>query len=327
MGSAALEFAEVIKFRFGAPVVASDGPSGSVAHVIVDPDGRIVTHVGVKLTRFGGHAYNVPLELVSDAHARAVTLSITRAEVIQKAQQVSASLAHWDGGTAIATGGKTIGKLAQLTVRRDTYALRHLVADRGLGGGEVVVSGAAVAQIESKRITLTLSEGQIKGLVTYRPDGELEREANEALFNYPRLRVDLGGFHVRAIDGTIYLRGHISSDLNSRVAVDQLAGIAGLGEVKNDLIADTDLAPAVAAALAQDPRTRGQHIGSYPNLGTIFLRGAVETPEARAAADEVTKSVPGVERVINELAINPRAGVVPVLSAVTSREEEVPGGN
>lgn len=326
MGSAALEFAEVIKFRFGAPVAASDGPSGTVSHVLVDPDGRLVTHVGVKLTRFGGHPYNVPLELVSDAHARAVSLAIDRADIPQKAQAPSSDLVRWDGATTVAVGGKAFGRLVQLTVRRDTYALRHLVVDHGLSGGEVVVPGAAVAEITPQRITLTLHEAQLKSLVAYRPDSELEREANEALYNYPRLRVDMGGFHARAIDGTVYLRGHISSDLNSRIAANQLVGLAGLYEVRNDLITDTDLASAVATALAADPRTHGQHIGTYPNLGTIFLRGAVQTPEARAAADTVAASVPGVAQVRNELAVRPDLGVVPVLSAVTSREEEVPGG-
>lgn len=326
MESAALEFAEVIKFRFGAPVTASDGASGMVTHVIVDPDGRLVTHVGVKLTRIGGRAYHVPVDLVGDAQARGVELTIARGEIAQKAQEVPASLALWDSATAVTAGGKPFGRLAQLTVRRDTHALRHLVVDRGLGGGEVVVAGAAVAEIAYKRIGLNLTEAQTKGLVAYRPDADLEREANEALFNYPRLRVDLGGMRVRAIDGTVYLLGHVSSDLNSHIAQDQLAGIAGLGEVKNDLVTDTDLAANVAAALAQDPRTRGQHIGVYPDLGTINLRGVVRAPEAREAAQMVAGGVPGVARVVNELTVRPDAAVVPVLASVTSREEEVPGG-
>lgn len=321
-----MEFAEVVKYRFGAPVTASDGPSGYVTHVIVDPDGRLVTHVGVKLTRFGGHAYNIPTELVSDAHARGTVLAITRADIPQKAQQVSSSLARWDASTVLLAGGKTIGRLAQLTVRSDTHALRHLVVDRGLAGGEVLINGASVAEISSKQIAVTLNDAQMKALVAYRPDSDLEREANEALYNYPRLRVDIGGMRVRAIDGTIYLQGHISSDLNSRIAADQLVGIAGLGEVKNELITDTDLAAEVAAALSQDPRTQGQHIGVYPNLGTIYLRGVVDAPTAREAAESVAGAVAGVKMIRNELAVRPDAGVVPVLSAVTSREEQVPGG-
>src|SRR5579859_7342049 len=97
MDSVAMEFAEVIKFRFGAPVNASDGPSGFVTHVIVDPDGRLVTHVGVKLTRIGGRAYNVPVDLVRDAHARGVDLTIARADIPQKAQAVEPA---WHFGMA-----------------------------------------------------------------------------------------------------------------------------------------------------------------------------------------------------------------------------------
>jgi osmotically-inducible protein OsmY len=96
--------------------------------------------------------------------------------------------------------------------------------------------------------------------------------------------------------------------------------------VHNELVADTDLASDVAIALAADPRTRGQYIGVYPELGVVSLRGAVNSAAARAAAASIADAVPGIERVINELSVRPEADVLPNLASVTSEVERVPGG-
>lgn len=324
--TSATEFAEVIKFRFGAPVVASDGASGSVDHVIVDPAAGTITHAGIKLSWLRSRTYSVPVDVVKGARGGGIELSITRAEIAGKSQNIPANLVRWNGATTVAAAARPIGRLAQLTARQDTHALIHLIVGRGLTGGEVVLAATAITQIAAKRITTNLSATQSSQLPVFRPDQVLEREVNEALYNYSRLRVDLRGIVVRAIDGNVWLRGHISSDLNRRVAMDQLTGIAGLWAVQNHLIADTDLAAAVASALARDARTREQHIGVYPDLGTIVLRGMTQTAEAREAASQVVAGVAGVEKVVNELVVSLGAEVVPVLSSVTSRAEMVPGG-
>jgi BON domain len=118
----------------------------------------------------------------------------------------------------------------------------------------------------------------------------------------------------------------VSSDLNTRLAEEQLQGIDGLAAIHNELITDTDLAAAIAAALARDPRTREQHIGVYPKLGDVYLRGVVRTPEAREAAGQIADAVPGAEKVINDLVVRPDADVVPTLASVTGQEDLVPGG-
>jgi osmotically-inducible protein OsmY/sporulation protein YlmC with PRC-barrel domain len=319
----AIQFVEVVKFRFGAPVVASDGPAGSVAHLIVDPGTRTISHVGVKLTRFGD-ALTVPIARVEDASAQQLRLTIARAEVSRQAEMIPAGAVRLSDATLVTSNGKRLGRLVQVSADMRTKGLLRLVVDRGWGGGEALAPVSALASIEGKRIDLHLSDQET--LTAYRPDEELLREANEALYDYARLRVDLRGIDVRVVDGEIWLGGHISSDLNRRVAEDQLKGLAGLAAVHNTLMADTDVAAAVAAALAQDPRTRGQHIGVYPDLGVVHLRGVVESAAAREAAGQVAAAVPGVSQAINELAVQPGAEVVPVLASVTSQSEQVPGG-
>jgi osmotically-inducible protein OsmY len=325
MGTAPTEFAEVIKVRFGAPLNASDGPAGVVAHVVVDPATRIISHVGVKLSRLGGRAYDLPAELIDAAAADAVTLSIARAEIPLKAQETPQTFARLSGATAVAAGGKPIGKLVQLTALRDTLALHRLIVDRGLRG-EVVVPVDAATMIDGRRTEVGLGGDEVRALTGYRPDEELLRDIESTLFDYPRLRIDLRGMRLRAIDGDVWLLGHISSDLNGRIILDLVRAIAGVAAIHDELVADPDLAAAVAAALGRDERTRGQHIGVYPRLGEVRLAGVVETPAARQAATAIAESVPGVERVANELVVRPGSDVVPTFAGVTGEEDIIPGG-
>jgi osmotically-inducible protein OsmY/sporulation protein YlmC with PRC-barrel domain len=326
MDSTPEEFVEVSKFRFGAPVEASDGASGTVAYVVVDPSARTASHVGVRLTRFSNKRYNVPLALVTTAVGDKIELSITRDEVPQKAQALAEGFVRLSGSTVIASDGKQLGRLAQLSIDKSTSALRRLVIDRGPGRGEVLAPATPIAELNDKHIRLRLSGEEVRSLPAFRPDSELQQEAEQALYNYPRLRIDLRGIQVRAVDGEIWLLGHISSDLNSRLAVDQLQGLAGLRSIHNRLVADPDLAAAIAAALADDPQTRGQHIGVYSTLGEVHLRGAVDSFSAYEAATKVASAVPGVKTLVNQLVIRPGADVVPVFAGITGQEDLVPGG-
>lgn len=326
MGTAPSEFAEIIKFRFGAPVVASDGPAGNVAHVIVDSVAGVVTHLGVHLGRLDSYAPNIPVELLADASTEQVQLTIALADIKQKAQPMTSGSVQLGRSTIVDVNGKRQGKLTQVSAVQNTLAVHRLVVERGLGRGEVLVPVGGATRWDTKRVTLQLPDTQARALVRYRDDDELLREVTEALYDYPRLRIDLRGMQVRAVDGDVWLLGHVSSDLNSRVAEDQLVGIAGLADVHNELITDTDLASAVAAALAQDPRTRGQHIGVYPVLGEVRLRGTVKSAGAKDAASQVAAATPGAERVVNELNVDPDSEVVPILAGITGQEDIVPGG-
>jgi osmotically-inducible protein OsmY len=326
MGTAPSTFAALVRFRIGALVAASDDEVGELTQVLVDPGTRTISRIGIRLGRLRGHVCNLPIELVEEARTDLVRLAIPRAEVEQKALDVPDGFISVNGSTIVYADGTRLGRLIQISARKYTGGVWRLVVQRGLVGGEALVPIDATATFEAGRIGVSLSAGHVKALVAYRPDDELVREANDALFNYPRLRIDLRAVRVLTADGDLWLCGHISSDLNRRMAEEQVQGIDGVAAVHNELVADTDLANAVAAALAEDPRTHGQHIGVYPDLGEVYLRGAVNTPAARDAAASVADAVPGVERVHNELIVRPGLDVVPVLSSVTARDEQVPGG-
>jgi osmotically-inducible protein OsmY len=325
MNQEPLEFAEVLKFRFGADVQASDGEAGKLNSVVADEQRRAITHVGVKvggLFTGGGRIYFVALELVTESNGDAVTLSIPLEE-IQKHTATPSGLAL-TSATTVGASGKSLGRLAQLTINAETRALRQLVVERGLR--EVLVPARMITDITGRQIAVNLGNLSADKLASFRPDAELHQEIYDRLYDYVPMRIDLPGIQIHAIDGAVWLQGYISSDVKRRLAEDQLTGVPGMSELHNDLIADNELSAAVSMALAHDPRTAQQRIGVYPRLGDIYLRGNVHTTAALAAASEIARAVPGVKDLYNELRVNPTADVVPVLAGVTNNEDLVPGG-
>jgi osmotically-inducible protein OsmY len=319
-----LEFAEVRKFRFDSRIQASDGEAGRLVALLADPESRTITAIGIQIGFLGlGKTHFLPLALVEDASAAAVTVSVTLAEIEQKDTAPTQGV-QLTRSTRIAAGGKSLGRLAQLTINAQTRALRHLVLDRGLGR-EVLVPASAVTSIGSKQIEVDLGATSVGQLTLFRPDAELYDAVHAAIDDYEPLRIDLPGIEIYAIDGSVWLKGHVSTALNRRLVEDQLQGIAGIEHVYNELEADNELAAAVSYALAHDPRTAKERIGVYPQLGIVRLRGAVRTPDARQAASAIASAVPGVKAVENELHVDPHSSVVPVLASVTGGEEIVPG--
>jgi osmotically-inducible protein OsmY len=321
MQTAATEFADVFKFRFDAKVEASDGDAGRLVRVIANGQQRVVTHIGVQVGLLFGKMYYLPLDLVSTATADVITVNVPLEEMVKST--IKPDGAELSRSTGIMVAGKRIGQLNQLTIHKETRRLRHLVIDRG--SRELVVPATAVTSLAARQISADLGGASVSQLTVYRPDEELRQAVYDAIYDYPRLRVELNGIIIHAIDGVVWLRGYVSNDLNRRMVEDQLQDIPGLAELHNDLITDTGLAADVAMALAHDPRTAYEHIGVYPKLGEVHLRGRVTTSEARAAAGAIASSNSSVKEVVNELLIDPSAEVVPVLAGITNEEDKIPG--
>jgi len=305
------EYAAVSKYHFGATVLTDDGDEGSLDSLIVDPDSHAITGIRVRFGLFGRELYTLPIAVIRHATPERIELHKTREDLKRDFSTVT-SVMLLTSGTQVIVAGKSVGRLAQVTVNRETHVLRHLVVEHGLRS-ESVISAQDISAIEGKRIIIgTAADATVPMLTPYRPDEELHEEIRSAIYDYPRLRVDLSGIGIHVIDGVLWLQGHVSSDLNKRLVADQLTNIRGLGQVHNELIDDTDLAGAVAMALAKDPRTARERIGVYPALGHIHLRGRVHTGDARAAAYEVARGVPGVKDVENALLVDPNAEVIPI---------------
>jgi len=119
--------------------------------------------------------------------------------------------------------------------------------------------------------------------------------------------------HNRRIDlDTINRHGAIDS---GELARDQVAGVTGLLEIKNNLIGDDTLAADIARALGQDERTSDLPIGVYPQLGVVRLSGSVSTAQQKAVAEEIAKKFDGVRSVTSDLVVDPSADMLYVMSA------------
>lgn len=325
METAATELAEVKKVRLGARVQASDGEAGRVAEMVADAEQRTITHVGIKVGfLLGGGTYYVPMSSVVSGDHENLAMSIPLDEIKQQDSKVPAGV-RLGGGTSVAADGRSLGKLEQVTVNAQTLVLRHLVIERGLGR-EYLVSAQAITGITTKQIQVDLGMVKPDQLTPFRTDEAVRQDVYDAIYDYEPLRIDLPGIEIHAIDGVVWLTGHVSSELNVRLIEDQLANIPGLSELHNRLIVDGELAARISYALAHDPRTAKEYIGVYPRLGEVHLRGAVHTPAARQAATEIASSVHGIKSLENELKVDPSAAVVPVLAGVTNEEDAVPGG-
>lgn len=323
MRQAATEFVEVHQFRFGAHIQASDGEAGTLAGVVVDEARRAITHVGVRTSFLRRHISFFPLELVTAATGERVTLSIRLDAVLQHTATppsiVLTGAAHADANA------KNLGRLVQMTSDRGTGVVHHLIVARGLRR-EVLVPAHTVTRITARQIAVTLDNTSWHHRLPYRSDADPARGPQARLFDYQPLRIDLSGIEILPVDGIVWLRGHVSSNLKRRLVEELLPDYAGVSAVHNELAADNELAATVSMARAHDPRTAGQHIGVYPRLGELHLRGNVRTRIARDGASDVAGAVPAVTQVVRDLRVDPAADVVPMLAGVTADDELVTGG-
>ncbi len=316
-------FADVQKFRLGATVHTGDGELGSLAWVALDSTANTVTAIGVKLGLFGG-THMAPVDRVVSARQDDIDLSLTRAELAQSKDKPDGAIIT--GGTAVTLNGSRAGKVAQVTVDAATHTLRHVIVDRGLGG-EATLPARYITQVDTRQISAQNAEKTAARLTPFRHDDELREDVRLAIEGTPKLRVDLPGMDIHAIDSVVWLRGSTASDLNRRLIEDVVRQIPGIDELHNDLYSDMDVAAAVSSALGRDPTTARERIGVYPRLGEVALRGAVRSEQAREQAEKVAMDVAGVRSVRNELAVDPKAELLPVLAGVTNEEDLVPGGD
>jgi osmotically-inducible protein OsmY len=148
-------------------------------------------------------------------------------------------------------------------------------------------------------IVMMIAEAQAS-LATLRPaDVDLLADVEAALWSNPSIRtLERASLSVDVREGEVFLAGHVASSMLRRRIGDLVAAVPGVVAVHNDIVADADLATAVAQALASDSRTRSHLIRVGTFHGWVRLSG--EAPEAVAqAAEEVASRVPHVRGVLD----------------------------
>src|SRR5205085_6915451 len=268
----------------------------------------------------------IPFETVLNATGDGVTVNIKRSELAASHPEVSG--AYLDNKSVVErAGSSTRGALHLVALHPESGELAYIVARNLLAGRDTLLRAEYVTGIAKDQISVSIADEAFNALPSYRSDAVLQREVESILFDVTPMHIDLKGIRVRVLDGVLYLDGNISSSLRSDIAQDQVYGVEGLLEIRNNLVADDTLAADVAMALGQNPRTRELPIGVYPRLGVVRLSGAVRNEQQKAAAEEITLTIAGVRSVINDLVVDPSADMLHVMSAPEGGEMKdiIPG--
>lgn len=324
--SKVMRISEMSKFRFGSVISCTDGENGILSEVFLDPSTRRLTGIGVKQGRLFGKTSYAPFEQITGASSDGVSLNVRRGELATN-QPAGVALNNRSKIERAGSGSSSSGSLALVAVHPDSGDLAYIVARAIRQGQDVMFRAEYVTGIANDRLTVSISDDAYSALPPYRPDDELQREVESILFDVQPMHIDLKAIKVRVLDGVLYLDGNISSSLRSDIAQDQVYGVNGLLEIKNNLVADDTLAGDVAMALGQDPRTRELPIGVYPRLGDVRLSGSVRNNQQKDAAVEIARKFPGVRSVMANFVIDPNADMLHVMSAPEGgeMEDKVPG--
>lgn len=202
------------------------------------------------------------------------------------------------------------GRVDGVLVDLATGAVTHFVLRRGgigpLFGRRLVVPVDWVRSIDDDEVFLDVGEEQLSHLPEFRgraEDRALMAAVQRALAHDPRTSAYAHSIGIAAHEGVIELTGSVASEEARAAAAAVAAGVAGVIEVRNALTADTTLRAAVQAALAADDQTASEPIDVMVTGGVVSLAGTVRQPAARAAAEALARSVPGVALVVNELKV------------------------
>lgn len=323
----ATPISEMQKFHFGSKIFCIDGEDGILVQVIFDPAPRRLTHIGVKQGRLFGKNVYLPFGKVVKASGDGVVLDMKRADVAagSSAEIEGASL---DSRSRVQRADSSLkGSLQLVAVHPQTAELAYLVAHDLRPGQHLLLREEYVTDLAKNQVTVAIPDDIFKTLPPYRSDQELQQEVEAVLFDITPMHVDLKGITYRVLDGVLYLDGNVSSQLRADIVQDQAYGISGLLEIKNNLVGDDRLAADLAMKLGQDPRTRELPIGVYPRLGVVRLSGAVHNSQQKEAAEEIVRTFPGVRSVINDLVVDPRAEMLPVMAPpeAANLKDKVPG--
>jgi len=304
---------EMQKFHFGNTIFCTDGQAGTVTRVLFDASSRRLTHLAVKQGRLFGKTFYLPFENVTTATGEGIWLNITLAQLVASPNSEGPGISL-DARTAV-QGDDVNGTLMLVAVKPGSGELAYIVARNVPAGRDTLLPEQYVATLEPGKITLAISAALLDSLPPYRSDRELQKEVDEIVFDLGFLHIDLKGLRLRVLDSVLYMEGNISSTLRGELTRDQVSGVTGLLEVKNNLIGDDTLAADIARVLGQDERTGDLPIGVYPQLGTVRLSGSVRNAQQKAAAGEIAQKFDGVRGVINDLAVDPSADMLYVMSA------------
>jgi osmotically-inducible protein OsmY len=133
-----------------------------------------------------------------------------------------------------------------------------------------------------------------------RDESEVLAELEERLDAAP---VDSTGVSSTFVNGVLRLTGVVPDVAAKRQAEAIARSLEGVIDVENALTTDTSIVAHITASLTTDHRTDVAVVGVINERGVVTLKGQVDDPNTREAAEEIARRQPGVVDVINELEV------------------------
>lgn len=125
----------------------------------------------------------------------------------------------------------------------------------------------------------------------------------DRLWSEQGLRTTTADIQIEAVEGAVALNGRVRTQIMRRQA-ERLARASLNGwQLRNNLIADDQLAMELAARLAADPRTATANVRFEVYLGVAYLSGTVNNEQQRAVVLDLARQTPNVLKIEDHLAI------------------------
>lgn len=210
----------------------------------------------------------------------------------------------------VSGAARKAGRVAVVLLDPRSRHATHFVMRKGrFATRDLIVPLSWAAEITRERILLDADARQLDHLPEYRPDDEIGHDVEQALYEAPAFTngPDFYTIRVAVRDGVVTLQGNVRDGARKREAEHVARKVRGVLDVRNELVADEELASAVEHALRGDERLRIDDLRVESLLGLVLLRGRVESSEQREEAARVVHRVRGVQAVSNSLLVFPTA--------------------
>jgi hypothetical protein len=205
-------------------------------------------------------------------------------------------------GVPVKSSQTTVGELDHILVDIVHLQVTHLIVNPGLFSHSLVMPVSMVDRVSEDGIYVQATEEELTLLPQYKPRDESEvlAELEERLDAAP---VDSTGVSSTFVNGVLRLTGVVPDVAAKRQAEAIARSLEGVIDVENALTTDTSIVAHITASLTTDHRTDVAVVGVINERGVVTLKGQVDDPNTREAAEEIARRQPGVVDVINELEV------------------------
>jgi Mg2+/Co2+ transporter CorC/osmotically-inducible protein OsmY len=291
---------ELLDVGIGKEVVCGTETVGRVDHLIGEPTSGRVRELVVRLK---DRSVALPLDMVERTDEGVVYL---KAEACSFDRFPAYAQPEVSLGTTVVSLDGTVGPVRQVVIDKTSAAATHVVVRMSNGllvPRDIVVPLSWARSVTPDRIELAASRDELLELPEFRPDDEIAADIARRLGEDPRFGgIDRYTLAVDVRGGVVRLTGRVRTSELKEAAHELVARVPGVVAVDNQAIADDEISVGLEHAL----RGAGVHIEELDVatlLGQVKLRGRAASPEDSRAAERLARSFPGVQLVVNDLAV------------------------